>query len=449
MNCYDQQFLSNEQYIESAVPYKHLMPMNNHNNYYLQNELLHDQQDDQQDDQEYYLWSQNPQNQYPVPQLSPVPQHSPELQHYHNYYWQNQQLRDQQKYQSNRGLAQDYPQNYLQDPELQQLPIFQHQPVLQPSPVPQHSSVPQYSPELKHSPELLPFPESQQFPVSQYSSELHPSPAQQQPPILQQPPELQQPPILQQPPDLQQPLVPQQRYSILQQQASDHLRQEPHEFISTLSNEVPTQNVYDEFIQDYQPQQHTALAPHIEQSSLKHYFTENQRNECVTVQPHQQSRNQDQQMIISEIPNEVCQPENVNITVYVNTDLKSVKSRTFKCEHCGRIFHRPAYKTQHVNAVHLSNKIYKCKTCGKKFETEEKRNNHSLIHKAEKKYKCNKCTKSYTIKSDLVKHTLRIHQVGTFPLACSICRKGFIRSDHLRVHEIICNRKCKIDNKKV
>ncbi|XP_019875545.2 transcription factor SPT20 homolog [Aethina tumida] len=58
--------------------------------------------------------------------------------------------------------------------------------------------------------------------------------------------------------------------------------------------------------------------------------------------------------------------------------------KIYKCDYCTRRFSKMCYKKQHMNDVHNEENKIKCVTCGKKFDTEEKRDRHALWHTTEK-----------------------------------------------------------------
>ncbi len=126
--------------------------------------------------------------------------------------------------------------------------------------------------------------------------------------------------------------------------------------------------------------------------------------------------------------------------------------KTFKCNHCGRIFTKKINYKKH-ELIHTGEKNYKCTTegCGKSFTQSNDLTKHIRTHTKEKPYNCTigECRKSFAQPNHLTKHT-RTH-TGEKPYKCTVegCGKSFSESysrvKHIRTHTGEKNYKCTIE----
>uniref|UniRef100_A0A182K6D6 C2H2-type domain-containing protein n=1 Tax=Anopheles christyi TaxID=43041 RepID=A0A182K6D6_9DIPT len=86
---------------------------------------------------------------------------------------------------------------------------------------------------------------------------------------------------------------------------------------------------------------------------------------------------------------------------------------------------------------------YRCSKCGKRFTDLELLDHHVQQHTAQNKpFKRCAIGKQFCHRKDLLRR--QYCHTGIILYACSICSKGFIRRDHLQVHELTHrNKKCR------
>ena len=81
-------------------------------------------------------------------------------------------------------------------------------------------------------------------------------------------------------------------------------------------------------------------------------------------------------------------------------------------------------------------KRFICNYCDINVSTKNGLKDHiNAIHLKIKPYKCGKCEKSYTQKYKLTTHDRKIHQKLKKPFQCKICDAFFDRKYHLKLHE--------------
>ncbi|XP_047479436.1 zinc finger protein 117-like [Penaeus chinensis] len=136
----------------------------------------------------------------------------------------------------------------------------------------------------------------------------------------------------------------------------------------------------------------------------------------------------------------------------------SSKTRTFKCDTCGKVFGQMGNLMTHRN-IHAEVKPFGCDTCGKRFSQKANLRRHSILHTNEKPFGCGICKKFFVQKAHLVKHVVvhrhrlaalkrsRMRQalqggssVQDNSLKCKVCGVQFTRIaklvEHLKVQHI-------------
>ena len=149
---------------------------------------------------------------------------------------------------------------------------------------------------------------------------------------------------------------------------------------------------------------------------------------------------------------------------HMKTHLPQEEQYTFSCDICGKKYTSKAALKAHVKVTHLNEKEFECDLCDKKFLSACQLRYHQTSHTNEKPFMCDKCDASfkskerlkihirgkhegvfkfhcticpakYNIKSEFEAH-FRSH-TGEKPFNCSICGKGFSKSEVMRKHEKI------------
>merc|ERR1712130_25802 len=114
-----------------------------------------------------------------------------------------------------------------------------------------------------------------------------------------------------------------------------------------------------------------------------------------------------------------------------NTDKK-----VLFCEFCPGSFSNGDQLKQHQKR-HFGSQ-YQCNLCSKTFRWDSSLNSHmqAAHNNSSPGFQCNDCGRSFKDKNNYKKHTFT-HSTSK-PYACTMCRKGFIRKDLLKKHEISC-----------
>ena len=145
-----------------------------------------------------------------------------------------------------------------------------------------------------------------------------------------------------------------------------------------------------------------------------------------------------------------------------------VHSRNAPCNICDKVFFTAANLAVHKKSIHSQTNNMKelfCKFCPGSFRNNEQLKQHQKRHFGSQ-YQCNLCNKTFRWDSSLNSHMQAAHNdsppafqcsdcgrsfkdknnykkhVFTYskirPYACTMCRKGFIRKDLLKKHEVSC-----------
>ena len=91
-------------------------------------------------------------------------------------------------------------------------------------------------------------------------------------------------------------------------------------------------------------------------------------------------------------------------------------------------FKKPHQKRQY--SVDQSKHI--CSVCKKYFAKSEHLRNHMITHTGERSHNCDQCGKAFFQDAHLKSHML-IHK-GTLPYSCNLCKKSFRQNPHLKIH---------------
>lgn len=104
--------------------------------------------------------------------------------------------------------------------------------------------------------------------------------------------------------------------------------------------------------------------------------------------------------------------------------------KDYKCEDCGKDFVRKDQLKKHILCVHNQKFMYTCSICNKSFKGHVL--SHLRIHMNEKQFKCKECGKCFIQSSQLNVH-MRTH-TGAKPYQCEVCKVFFSHSSAVRVH---------------
>ena len=110
--------------------------------------------------------------------------------------------------------------------------------------------------------------------------------------------------------------------------------------------------------------------------------------------------------------------------------------KTVNCPHCEYKTARDGHLQQHINAVHLGLRPFKCDICGKDFTQKPHLKTHSKdVHSNVKdvRFYCDLCSKYFKTNQQLSLHNLRIHS-NAKQLQCEECGKGLNTPQELKRH---------------
>uniref|UniRef100_F6XKA3 Uncharacterized protein n=3 Tax=Monodelphis domestica TaxID=13616 RepID=F6XKA3_MONDO len=108
--------------------------------------------------------------------------------------------------------------------------------------------------------------------------------------------------------------------------------------------------------------------------------------------------------------------------------------KPYECKQCGKAFMQRGSLAAH-HRIHNGEKPYECNHCGKAFTQMSSLAAHQRIHDGEKPYECNHCGRAFITRTSLTKHE-KIH-TGEKPYECKQCGKAFTQRGHLVAHKRI------------
>ncbi|XP_055535597.1 gastrula zinc finger protein XlCGF57.1-like [Wyeomyia smithii] len=104
--------------------------------------------------------------------------------------------------------------------------------------------------------------------------------------------------------------------------------------------------------------------------------------------------------------------------------------RPFICA-CGLAFAQQSGLNLHIRSKHENQRCYQCSICRKSFSQSTHLKHHELIHSNRKEHECTICKHRFRVKSNLVAH-MRIHR--KHPYCCSDCGREFVQAAKLELH---------------
>ena len=109
--------------------------------------------------------------------------------------------------------------------------------------------------------------------------------------------------------------------------------------------------------------------------------------------------------------------------------------KLFKCQICDKRYSSKKSLNQHMN-IHDKSKGFKCDVCFKVFPYRSKLKTHYRTHTGVKPFACQACDRKFALKGDLVRHQATHSDVRSFK--CSICPEGrfFKTNDGLTNHMV-------------
>lgn len=117
-----------------------------------------------------------------------------------------------------------------------------------------------------------------------------------------------------------------------------------------------------------------------------------------------------------------------------HVDAVHLKLKPYKCNQCECAFSQKSNLTSHINDVHLGLKPYKCNQCEYVFSHKRDLTRHiNNIHLGLKPYKCDQCECVFGQKFDLTTHINAVH-LNLKPYSCDHCDEAFAHQSTLTSH---------------
>jgi len=113
------------------------------------------------------------------------------------------------------------------------------------------------------------------------------------------------------------------------------------------------------------------------------------------------------------------------------THAKVHTDQALECEYCHKKFGRKTNYIEHLR-IHTNERPYKCRYCGKGFKQNHGWRDHERTHTKEKPHVCEICGKGFTVGHNLTVHK-RIH-TGEKPYNCDFCEKRFRQKSAYNAH---------------
>ncbi|CAD5215253.1 unnamed protein product [Bursaphelenchus xylophilus] len=107
------------------------------------------------------------------------------------------------------------------------------------------------------------------------------------------------------------------------------------------------------------------------------------------------------------------------------------------CPHCGKVYPTGSLLREHITTKHLNEKPFDCEKCGAKFGRKGGLRRHVMMVHENYTYNCpyEDCNHpGYKCSKALAAHIRSVHTKEQ-PYVCSICKRGFVRQNDLKVHE--------------
>merc|ERR1712130_169472 len=122
-------------------------------------------------------------------------------------------------------------------------------------------------------------------------------------------------------------------------------------------------------------------------------------------------------------PRNRCSASLNNALTDIDRLKKNLKRKSkFVCQLCDYSAKTKQHLTDHINALHLQKRDYKCSFCDKSFARHSHVKRHEDAHRNLRKYKCSLCDMAFNRKSHLDRH-IETHTKGK-TVFCYICKQG-------------------------
>ncbi|XP_068626132.1 zinc finger protein 11-like [Battus philenor] len=119
-------------------------------------------------------------------------------------------------------------------------------------------------------------------------------------------------------------------------------------------------------------------------------------------------------------------------------DVHGVAPLRYKCNVCDKSFDRRYTLSRHLKRDHLEERDFQCNVCSYTCFTKNELRVHMVKHNGERIYECSVCKKSYARKKTLKEH-MRIHN-NDRRFACAVCGQAFVQKcslkGHIKTHHI-------------
>ena len=116
--------------------------------------------------------------------------------------------------------------------------------------------------------------------------------------------------------------------------------------------------------------------------------------------------------------------------------------RPFKCDLCEKDFTQKSHLNTHHKNVHLKveDSRFYCHSCSKYFTSTQKLDEHVIrIHSVAKRYTCEECGYATNTKRYLLRHSFSHKDLSEYPFHCKDCKRRFIFQSDIEAHYKTCN----------
>ena len=106
-----------------------------------------------------------------------------------------------------------------------------------------------------------------------------------------------------------------------------------------------------------------------------------------------------------------------------------------KCKLCGKTFKSNFFFEKHLR-WHTEETVYKCSVCNRSFKNEILLLEHNRIHTGERPYECTLCNKNFRTRVTLKSHCMTKSHLSKILYECKVCTRKFNYKQSLDIHQL-------------